>query len=113
MTRTAILLDPFFRVIFIVLAVLRWTVLVWVILSWILFFASQTSFRWRQRGIYNVLHQLNEIFTRMTWPFLRPIRRLLRRFDTAGIDWSPLVLLLIIYLIEYLLAAIRTVILLP
>jgi uncharacterized protein YggT (Ycf19 family) len=89
-----------------ILSIIRWIVLVWVILSWILFFASQTSFRWRNRGAYHVLEQLNDIFSRMTWPFLRPIRRVLRRFDTAGIDWSPLVLLLIILLIEWIIEAI-------
>jgi uncharacterized protein YggT (Ycf19 family) len=31
----------------------------------------------------------------MTRPFLRPFRRWLRRFDTGGIDWSPMLLLLI------------------
>lgn len=113
MTKTGLLLEPFFHILFIILAVIRWTVLVWVVLSWILFFASQSSFRWRNRGLYNVLQQLNDIFSRMTYPFLRPFRRWLRRFDTAGIDWSPLVLLLVIFLIEYLLAAIRTVILTP
>ncbi|HEY2829780.1 MAG TPA: YggT family protein, partial [Thermoanaerobaculia bacterium] len=61
--------------------------------------------RWRYRGFYNVLSQLNEIFTRLTYPFLRPFRRLLRRVDTAGIDWSPLLLLLAIFLIRRLLIA--------
>jgi uncharacterized protein YggT (Ycf19 family) len=102
-------LLPFVEVIDIVLRLIEWTVFVWVIVSWILFFASQTSFRWRNRGIYNFLVQLNELFTRMTAPFLRPIRRLLRRFDTAGIDWSPLVLLLIIYLLRRLLFILVTV----
>src|SRR2546430_7187016 len=98
--------GAFIEVIFIALEIIQWTVFVWVILSWILFFASQTSFRWRNRGAYRVLEQLNEIFTRMTWPFLRPFRRLLRRVDTAGIDWSPLLLLLAIFLIRRLLIAI-------
>lgn len=97
---------PFANVIFIVLEVLQWTIFVWVIISWILFFASQSSVRWRYRGFYNVLTQLNDIFSRITHPFLRPFRRLLRRIDTAGIDWSPLLLLLVIYLIRGLLAAI-------
>ena len=97
---------PFVNVLFIVLEVLQWTIFVWVIISWILFFASQSSFRWRYRGFYNILTQLNDIFTRITYPFLRPFRRLLRRIDTAGIDWSPLLLLLVIYLIRGLLAAI-------
>ena len=98
-------LLPFIRILLVVLSIIRWIVLVWVILSWILFFASQTSFRWRNRGAYHLLEQLNDIFSRMTWPFLRPIRRLLRRYDTAGIDWSPLVLLLIILLIEWIIEA--------
>jgi len=101
---TKAIVVPFIRILLIVLSVIRWTVLVWVILSWILFFASQTSFRWRNRGAYNILTQLNDIFSRLTWPFLRPFRRFLRRFDTAGIDWSPLLLLLAIYIIRALAA---------
>ncbi|HEX3111108.1 MAG TPA: YggT family protein [Thermoanaerobaculia bacterium] len=97
--------TPFVDVLLIILDLLQWTVFVWVIISWILFFASQSSVRWRYRGFYNVLNQLNDIFSRMTHPFLRPFRRLLRRFDTAGIDWSPLLLLLVIYLIRRLLIA--------
>jgi uncharacterized protein YggT (Ycf19 family) len=97
---------PFVEVILLVLELLQWTIFAWVILSWILFFASQSSMRWRYRGFYNVLNQLNDIFSRMTHPFLRPFRRFLRRFDTAGIDWSPLLLLLVIYLIRRLLVVI-------
>jgi uncharacterized protein YggT (Ycf19 family) len=97
---------PFVDVILLVLTIIEWTVFIWVVISWILFFASQSSFRWRNRGLYNLLQQLNDIFTRMTYPFLRPFRRLLRRFDTAGIDWSPLLLLLFIYLLRRLVIAI-------
>jgi uncharacterized protein YggT (Ycf19 family) len=96
---------PFVDVLLIILQFLEWTVFVWVIILWILFFASQSSVRWRYRGFYNLLNQLNDIFSRMTHPFLRPFRRLLRRIDTAGIDWSPLLLLLVIYLIRRLLIA--------
>ena len=97
---------PFVEVILLVLDLLQWTVFIWVIISWILFFASQSSVRWRYRGFFNVLNQLNDIFSRMTHPFLRPFRRFLRRFDTAGIDWSPLLLLLAIYLVRRLLVVI-------
>jgi uncharacterized protein YggT (Ycf19 family) len=88
------------QVVNIALDIIRWIVLVWVILSWVLFFLGRSKFKWRYRQFYLLLEQLNDICTRMTYPFLKPIRRLLRRFDTAGIDWSPLVLLLIIYLIQ-------------
>jgi len=71
-----------------------------VIVSWVLFFAAQTSFPWRYRGAYNILNQLNDIFTRMTWPFLKPFRRVLPPHKTAGIDWSPLLLLLAIFIIR-------------
>jgi uncharacterized protein YggT (Ycf19 family) len=103
MKETLVVLAPIVRVIFIVLDIINWTVLVWVILSWILFFASQTSFRWRNRGAYNLLVQLNDIFARMTYPLLRPFRRMLRRFDTAGIDWSPLLLWVTIWLVRAIL----------
>ena len=99
------LLAPFVNILLIILEVMQWIIIVWVIISWLLFFATQTSFRWRYKGAFHIIEQLNDIFTRMTYPFLKPIRRMLRRFDTAGIDWSPLILLLIIYLIRELIVA--------
>jgi uncharacterized protein YggT (Ycf19 family) len=103
MRATAIALGPTFYVIFRVLDVIQWLVFAWVILSWIAFFASQSSFRWRHRGPYNILMQLNDILSRMAWPFLKPFRRLMRRWDTAGIDWSPMLLWLFILLLRALL----------
>ena len=44
--------------------------------------------------------ELNEVFTRMTNPFLRPFRRLLPPYKTGGIDWSPLLLLLALFIIR-------------
>ena len=95
----------------IILDVLQWIIFVWVILSWILFFARQSKWRWRHRQAYGILEQLDDIFTRMTYPFLKPFRRMLRRFDTRGIDWSPLLLLLAIFILRGLIASLYGLIL--
>lgn len=100
-------LDIVLRGLDLILDILQWVILVWVILSWILFFLQNSKFRWRHRQFYGTLEMLNDLFERMTRPFLRPIRRWLRRFDTAGIDWSPMVLVLIIWLLRQLLFALR------
>lgn len=102
MRGVAALVGPVVGVVLTVLEVINWLVLVWVILSWLAFFASQTSFRWKYRSAYNILVQLNDIFSRMAHPFLKPFRRFLRRFDTAGIDWSPMLLWLTILLLQAL-----------
>ena len=94
----------FIRALDVILDILQWIVFAWVILSWILFFLRNSKFRWRHRQLHGVLEQLDDLFERMTRPFLRPIRRFLRRFDTAGIDWSPLVLMLIIWILRQILA---------
>ena len=98
-------LDPFFRVLLIILDLLQWLILIWVVLSWILFFARQSSFRWRHKQVFGVLEQLDDIFSRMTYPFLVPFRRMLRGVNTAGIDWAPLLLILAIVLLRGLLVA--------
>lgn len=84
----------------IILDVIYWSVLIWVILSWVLFFFAQSSGRWRYRKVYNVLVAINDLFTRVTHPMLKPFRRLLPPHRTAGIDWSPLLLLLAIAFIR-------------
>lgn len=99
------LLGVVFDALLMLLGIIEWLILIWVLLSWILFFARQTQFRWRHRQFYGVLEQLNDIFERMTRPLLRPFRRFLRRFDTAGIDWSPMLLLILIWLLRRIVAA--------
>ncbi len=94
------ILQVFFQAFLIVLSVIEWLVIVWVIISWIVFFASQTSFRWRNKAAFSILTQLNDIFGRMAHPFLKPFRRILPPYKTAGIDWSPLLLLITIFIIR-------------
>ncbi|SRR5712691_11707505 len=93
-------LIPFFQALLIALEVLQYLILAWVILSWLLFFLRNSKMRWRNPRFFHILEQLDDIFSRMTYPFLRPFRRMLRRVDTAGIDWSPLLLLLAIFIVR-------------
>lgn len=96
----------FLNVLDLILSILQWIVFVWVLLSWILFFLRNSQWRWRHRQFYGVLEQLDDIAERMTRPFLRPIRRWMRRMDTAGIDWSPMVLIILIFVMRSILAAV-------
>jgi uncharacterized protein YggT (Ycf19 family) len=93
---------PFVEIVLYILYFIEWLVIIWVIVSWIVFFASQSSFRWRNRGLYNVLSQINDLLSRMAYPFIRPFRRILPPHKMGGIDWSPLLLLLTIFLIRRL-----------
>jgi YggT family protein len=93
---------PFVDVVLIILSFIEWIVIIWVVISWIVFFASQTSFRWRNRGLYNLLSQINDLLSRMAYPFIFPFRRILPPHKMGGIDWSPLLLLLAIFLIRRL-----------
>jgi YggT family protein len=97
------LVGVLYQIIWWILEVIWWVVIVWVIISWIVFFAGQTSFRWRNRTAFSILTQLNDIFGRMAYPFLKPFRRLLPPHKMAGIDWSPMLLLLAIFIIRALL----------
>lgn len=84
----------------IIFSVLYFLILGWVILSWVLFFMSRSQVRWRWRGFFGTLEAINEFLSRALSPVLAPIRKLLPPWKTGGIDWSPLVLLLIIYFLR-------------
>lgn len=93
-------LRTLYLTIDLILGFIVWLVFIWVILSWIVFFASQTSFRWKYRGAFNFITQLNQFLDRAASPLLRPFRRLLPPWKSGGIDWSPLLLLVAIYFIR-------------
>lgn len=99
------MLVPFVNLLITILDVIWWIIVVWVIISWLLFFASHSQFRWRNRGAYHVLEQLNDIGSRFAWPFVYPFRRMLRRVNTRGIDWSPLIAMILISFLRQLIAA--------
>lgn len=91
-----------YNIISLILNVILFIVFVWVVVSWIVFFSSRSSMRWRKRNLYTSLQRLDAFLSRFTIPLLRPFRRLVPAWKTGGIDWSPMLLLLAIYLVRYL-----------
>src|SRR5690348_18427407 len=77
------------------LTILTWIIIVQVILSWLLAFNVLNV---HSGGVRNFIVALD----RLTAPLYRPIRRMLP--DFGGIDFSPLVILILIQVIKKLLA---------
>ena len=79
------------------LSVLTWIIIGQVILSWLLAFNVLNV---HSGGVRNFIVALD----RLTAPIYRPIRRLLP--DFGGIDFSPLVVLILIQILKKLLAGV-------
>ena len=88
------MLLAIFQIVDLLLGVLGWIIIGQVILSWLIAFnVLNTS----SQGVRSFLSALD----RMTAPMYRPIRRILP--DFGGLDFSPLVLLLLIQVVRILL----------
>ena len=81
------------------LSIVTWIIIIQVILSWLLAFNVLNVHSGGVRAIVVALE-------RITAPLYRPIRRLLP--DFGGIDFSPLVVLILIQVIKRLLAGVVT-----
>ena len=81
------------------LSILTWIIIIQVILSWLLAFnVLNTS----SQGVRSIAVAMD----RITAPLYRPIRRMLP--DFGGIDFSPLVILILVQVIKKLLAGVVT-----
>lgn len=78
-----------------ILDIYLFLIFIWVIMSWLLAFGVIPTYNQFVANIMAFLHAVTE-------PGLRPIRRILP--PMGGIDLSPLVLILLIYFIQILLA---------
>ncbi|WP_417307405.1 YggT family protein [Devosia sp.] len=78
-------------VILVVLQMYWWVVLAMIIMSWLISFNVINTRNNFVAAVWRILNQLTD-------PVLRPIRRYMPNF--GGLDLSPLVLFLIIYLIQ-------------
>lgn len=78
-------------VILVILQMYWWVVLAMIIMSWLISFNVINTRNNFVAAVWRILNQLTE-------PVLRPIRRYMPNF--GGLDLSPLVLFLIIFLIQ-------------
>jgi len=85
------MLAPLAEVLLYLLDFVWWLVVISVVASWLVAFGVINT---RNMTVYRILDILN----RATDPILRPIRRLLP--PMGGLDLSPLVVLLIIYVLQ-------------
>ena len=84
-----------FQIAIMLLSVLWWIIIVQAILSWLIAFNVLNT---TSNGVRAFVQALD----RLTAPLYRPIRKLLP--DFGGLDFSPLVILLIIMVLQKLLA---------
>ena len=86
-----------FNVLDLLLSVLSWMIIIQAVLSWLVVFNvinTQSDF------MRSLLYALD----RMTEPLYRPVRKILP--DFGGIDFSPIVVLLLIYVVRILLSGV-------
>ena len=83
-----------FDIAHILLQVVIWIIIIQAILSWLVVFNVVNTHNDFVRGVFNALD-------RITAPMYRPIRRILP--DFGGLDFSPIVVVLIIIVLDRLL----------
>jgi YggT family protein len=93
------MLTALFNILDYLLAILGWLIIGQVILSWLFAFnVLNTSSEGLRRFV--------EALDRITEPLYRPIRRLLP--DFGGIDFSPLVVLILIQILRMLIDGVES-----
>jgi YggT family protein len=91
------MLIALFQIINLLLNVLWWIIIVQVVLSWLFAFNVLNA---GSSGLQAFVRALD----RVTEPVYRPIRRLLP--DFGGIDFAPLIVLILISVLQILLAGV-------
>ena len=91
------MLLSLFTVVDFLLQVLTWIIVIQAILSWLVAFNVINTYNSFVRSLLRGLD-------RMTAPLYRPFRRILP--DFGGLDFSPIVILLLIYVLRILLAGV-------
>ncbi|HVQ07342.1 MAG TPA: YggT family protein [Allosphingosinicella sp.] len=89
------MLLSLFQILDVLLQVLMWIIVIQAILSWLVAFNVINTHNDFVRSFLNAID-------RLTRPLYRPIRKLLP--DFGGIDFSPIVVILLIYVLRILLS---------
>ena len=89
------MLLSLFQILDVLLQVLMWIIVIQAILSWLVAFNVINTHNDFVRSVLNALD-------RLTRPLYRPIRKILP--DFGGIDFSPIVVILLIYVLRILLS---------
>jgi YggT family protein len=84
-------LQAVLPIVYIVLDLLIWVLIAQAVLSWLLVFNVVNARNQVVRAIWQFTNAVTE-------PLLKPIRRVVKPFN--GLDLSPLILMLLIFLIE-------------
>ena len=84
-------LAPVIEVVIVLLDLYWWVIIIAAVASWLIAFGVINTYNRTVARIIDTLYRLTE-------PALRPIRQFLPNF--GGLDISPVILLLIIWLIE-------------
>jgi YggT family protein len=92
------MLLSLFNVLDLLLRVLTYIIIAQAILSWLVAFNVINTYNDFVRSFLNALDRITE-------PLYRPIRRILP--DFGGLDFSPLVVLLLIYVLRILLQGVQ------
>ena len=87
------------QILTMLLDILWWVIIAQVVISWLVAFNTLNT---SSQGVQAFLNALD----RITAPLYRPIKRLLP--DFGGIDFSPLIVLILISVIQKLLAGVAT-----
>jgi YggT family protein len=91
------MLFSIFQIVDLLLQVLTWIIIIQAILSWLVAFNVINTHNDFMRSLLNALDRITE-------PLYRPVRRIMP--DFGGIDFSPLVVLLLVYVVRILLSGV-------
>jgi len=90
-----VIAGPLLELIYRLIDIYVWVLIIGVIMSWLIAFNIINLSNQFVRTVYEVIDRLTE-------PLLRPIRRILP--DLGGVDISPVILILLLYFAQSVIA---------